>query len=87
VPADNVFGGGPKNANMWGRTLGESQYRWLQQALAHSQARYKFVFCPHVLGTGRGGVEDAGLCEWGGWDRRGRWGFSQQRPGWELPVH
>jgi hypothetical protein len=40
-----------------------------------------------VLGTGRGGVEEAGLCEWGGCDRRGNWGFTQQRPGWELPVH
>ena len=76
-----------KNRDWWGVTLGEAQYRWFKQTLERSTAKYKFVFAHHVLGTGRGGIEESDLYEWGGRDRRGEWGFAQQRPGWELPVH
>lgn len=73
--------------DMWDITLGEAQYRWLQQTLEGSHAKYKFVFAHHVLGTGRGGIEQAGLYEWGGRDRRGVEGFAQHRSGWSLPIH
>ena len=51
------------------------------------QAKYKFVFAHHVLGTGRGGIEESDVYEWGGRNKRGDWEFSQKRPGWELPIH
>ncbi|MBH9553846.1 metallophosphoesterase family protein [Inhella gelatinilytica] len=73
--------------DLWAITLGEAQYRWLAETLASSSARFKFVFAHHVLGTGRGGVEMAGLYEWGGKDPRGRDEFAQRRPGWPLPIH
>ncbi|MBH9575683.1 metallophosphoesterase family protein [Inhella proteolytica] len=73
--------------DLWAITLGEAQYRWLAETLATSKARFKFVFAHHVLGTGRGGVEMAGLYEWGGKDPRGRDEFAQRRPGWPLPIH
>lgn len=73
--------------DMWDITLGDAQYRWLQQTLEGSRAKYKFVFAHHVLGTGRGGVEQASLYEWGGRDRRGQDSFAQHRPGWALPIH
>jgi hypothetical protein len=78
---------GHKDRDWWGMTLGEAQYRWFQQTLEQSRARFKFVFAHHVLGTGRGGIEEAGLFEWGGRNRRGEWEFAQKRPGWELPIH
>ena len=40
-----------------------------------------------MLGTGRGGVDECDLFEWGGRNRRGAWEFAQRRPGWELPIH
>ena len=55
--------------------------------LEQSQAKYKFVFAHHVMGSGRGGVDECDLYEWGGRNKRGDWEFSQRRPGWELPVH
>jgi hypothetical protein len=86
-PVDNVRGGRDKGArDPWNVTLGDDQYRWFRQTLEESKARYKFVFTHHVLGTGRGGVETARLCEWGGYDRRGTDEFAQRRPGWELPI-
>ncbi len=87
---DNLFGGGhsdQKKRDLWNVTLGEDQYRWLQQTLENSPAKYKFVFTHHVSGTGRGGVELAGLYEWGGKDRSGSDLFAQKRPGWEKPIH
>jgi hypothetical protein len=87
VPVDNVAGGGDKRNNMWDITLGETQYKWLEQTLANSKARYKFVFSHHVLGTGRGGIENAGLYEWGGKNQKGTWEFDKMRPGWDLPIH
>jgi len=71
----------------WGMTLGDAQYQWFKRTLEQSKAKYKFVFAHHVLGTGRGGVENCDLYEWGGRNRRGDWEFDQKRPGWELPVH
>ena len=96
---DNAFEKGRDNSDrklqettrawrdMWDITLGDAQYQWLQQTLTHSKARYKFVFSHHVLGTGRGGIEQAGLYEWGGKDRRGVDSFAQHRPTWAMPIH
>ena len=86
-PVDNVFGGGKKNRDLWAVTLGDIQYQWFKKTLQESKAKYKFVFTHHVLGTGRGGIENAGLFEWGGRDKTGEWEFAQKRPGWELPIH
>jgi len=45
------------------------------------------VFCHHVLGTGRGGIEIATMYEWGGKDRNGAFNFAEKRRGWDLPIH
>jgi len=86
VPVDNIAGGGSKRSNMWDITLGDTQYKWFEQTLANSKAKYKFVFSHHVLGTGRGGIENAGLYEWGGKNQKGAWEFDKMRPGWDLPI-
>ena len=86
-PVDNVFGDGPKTRDRWEITLGDEQYKWLKKTLEVSKARYKFVFAHHVLGTGRGGIEEADLFEWGGKNKKGVDEFAQRRPGWELPIH
>lgn len=87
VAVDNRLGGGQKSRDQWGITLGEEQYQWFRQTLEASTARFKFVFAHHVNGTGRGGVELAGLYEWGGQDRDGTYLFDEERPGWEKPIH
>jgi hypothetical protein len=79
--------GGGRQRDLWAITLGDAQYRWLTETLKGSKARWKFVFCHHVLGTGRGGIEQARLYEWGGRDRNGESAFAGQRPGWTLPIH
>jgi hypothetical protein len=87
---DNPFGverSEKGKRDMWNVTLGETQYQWLKHTLEASTARYKFVFAHHVLGTGRGGIELAGLYEWGGKDRDGSDLFAEKRPGWEKPIH
>ena len=76
-----------KNRNMWDITLGDEQYKWFKETLENSQAKYKFVFTHHVLGTGRGGIEQAKLYEWGGYNSKGVWEFDKMRPVWELPIH
>lgn len=86
-PVDNVFGGGEKNRDMWAITLGDVQYKWFKETLEKSKAKYKFVFTHHVLGTGRGGIEQADLYEWGGKNKRGDSEFAEKRPGWDLPIH
>ena len=93
VQVDNVAGskkqgknGAPKR-DLWDVTLGDAQYHWLYKNLTESKARWKFVFCHHALGTGRGGIEEATLCEWGGKDRNGTSSFSEKRPGWPMPIH
>jgi len=77
----------PTSSDWWGITLGDAQYHWFKRTLEQSQAKYKFVFAHHVLGTGRGGIEASDLYEWGGRSNRGDWEFDQKRPGWELPIH
>ncbi len=86
-PVDNVFGGGEKTRDMWAITLGDEQYKWFKETLEKSKSKYKFVFTHHILGTGRGGIERAGLFEWGGKNNNGDWEFDAKRPGWELPIH
>ncbi len=91
---DNPFGNGKKEEkggkgkrDLWDSTLGDEQYRWLKKTLEESKAKFKFVFTHHVLGTGRGGIEQAGLYEWGGKERNGAFAFNNKRPGWILPIH
>lgn len=71
----------------WQATMGDRQYQWFKETLEGSDAKYKFVFAHHVLGTGRGGIERAHSYEWGGHGEDGTWDFDERRPGWELPVH
>ena len=78
---------GHKDRDWWGITLGDAQYQWFKHTLEQSKAKYKFIFAHHVLGTGRGGIEESELYEWGGRNKRGDWEFSQKRPDWELPIH
>lgn len=93
VTVDNVAGRRAKGGDsrgrrdLWQITLGDAQFRWLERTLADSPARWKFVFCHHVLGTGRGGIENARLYEWGGEDRNGADRFAEQRPVWSRPIH
>ncbi|NWJ96501.1 MAG: metallophosphoesterase [Chloroflexi bacterium] len=92
IAVDNTAGDaksteGKKKRDLWGITLGNLQYQWFKQTLENSKAKYKFVFTHHVLGTGRGGVENAKLYEWGGYNQQGAWEFNKMRPGWEMPIH
>jgi hypothetical protein len=81
-------GGGEKgNRDWWELTIGEAQYQWFRQTLEQSKSKFKFVFAHHVMGSGRGGVDEADLYEWGGRNKRGDWEFAQKRPGWEMPIH
>lgn len=80
-------GQGHKNRDWWGITIGDAQYAWLERTLEQSKAKYKFVFAHHVMGTGRGGVEEATLYEWGGDDKRGDRQFGDRRPLWDMPIH
>jgi len=80
-------GGGKGARDLWQNTLGEAQYRWLAATLMGSKARWKFVFTHHINGTGRGGIENASLFEWGGKGQNGADEFAQKRPGWGLPIH
>jgi hypothetical protein len=91
VQVDNPLGGGDQGAgkdrDWWDVTLGETQYKWLKKTLEESKAKFKFVFAHHVSGSGRGGIDECDLWEWGGRNKRGIWEFAQKRPGWELPIH
>lgn len=88
IAVDNdPYGTTQTNKNYWDITLGLEQYNWFKNVLQTSTAKYKFVFTHHVLGTGRGGIEEANLCEWGGYSKNGTWGFTQYRSGWEMPIH
>jgi hypothetical protein len=87
IAVDNDYAGGDKTRDLWQATLGAEQYQWLKSTLENSPARYKFVFAHHVNGTGRGGVEGAGLYEWGGRSPSGSYDFDAKRPGWGLPIH
>ncbi len=70
-----------KGRDLWNVTLGDSQYRWFRQTLETSTAKYKFVFTHHVLGTGRGGIEQADGYEWG--DSAN---LAAHRPGWDKTI-
>jgi hypothetical protein len=80
-------GKGGRDRDLWAVGIGDTQYRWLKKTLEESRAKWKFVFAHHVLGTGRGGIEQAGHFEWGGTDPRGAATFAEKRPGWESPIH
>lgn len=86
VPVNNVLGGGGVKRDLWEVTLGDEQYQWFKDTLKNSNAKYKFVFCHHVLGTQRGGVEVANLYEWGGYDNDGKWMFDKYRPNWDMTI-
>ena len=80
-PVDNAPGLERKERkNPWSITLGDEQYKWLQQTLDRSKAKYKFVFSIMFSGTGRGGVERAKLFEWGGYGQNGNWQFDKTGP-------
>ncbi len=87
VAVDNIFGGTARRGSLWDVTHGDNQYLWLKTTLESSTAKYKFVFAHHVMGTGRGGIELAGLYEWGGKNPNGTSDFSSRRPTWESPIH
>ncbi len=80
-----------RGTDNWGSTLGSEQYRWLEQTLNASRARFKFVFIHQLVGgtdnQGRGGVEVAGLYEWGGRGANGIDEFARHRTGWTAPIH
>ncbi len=80
-------GGNAKTSNLWSIGLGDEQYAWLKQTLETSQAKYRFVFAHHVMGTGRGAIEVSTNYEWGGVDPKGASTFAKERPNWELPIH
>jgi hypothetical protein len=79
------------STDAWVHTLGEPQYRWLEQTLAASTARFKFVFIHNLVGgldgQMRGGVEAAPYFEWGGRNLDGTYVLAQKRPSWSLPIH
>jgi len=62
-PVDNVFGGGAKSRDMWAITL-ETPISMAQADAGGKQGEVQVRLRHHVLGTGRGGVEMADLCEW-----------------------
>lgn len=75
----------PKN---WDWTLGYAQYTWLKNTLENSSAKYKFVFAHHIRAQGRGGITNAKLFEWGGYEQNGSsYTFPSKRPGWAKPIH
>ena len=76
----------PRN---WNWSLGLPQYTWLKNTLENSTATYKFVFAHHVRGHGRGGINEARLFEWGGYDGQNgtNYSFPAKRPGWAKPIH
>lgn len=73
----------------WNWTLGLPQYNWLKNTLENSQSKYKFVFAHHIRGQGRGGITNAKLFEWGGFDgpNGSSYSFTNKRPGWDKPIH
>ena len=72
----------------WDWSLGLKQYTWLRNTLENSTAKYKFVFAHHIRGQGRGGLTNAKLFEWGGYEADGKtYGFDKNRPGWGKPIH
>jgi hypothetical protein len=88
IELDNVDKNGMQiKGDSWDNTIGDEQYNWFKETLEESDAKYKFVFAHHVLGMGRGGIEEATLFEWGGNNKKGVWEFDTKRPNWEMPIH
>ena len=79
-----------KSGNGWASTLGEEQYRWLEQTLQSSDVTWKFVFIHHLVGgigkDQRGGAEAAQYFEWGGLSTDGTDQFDLQRTSWGKPI-
>jgi hypothetical protein len=72
----------------WNWSIGQEQYEWLKKTLEESDAKYKMVFAHHIRGQGRGGVTNAQLFEWGGYEQDGvTYSFTSKRPGWSKPIH
>ena len=77
----------------WLRTLGKTQYDWLNQTLSTSTKKFKFVFIHNLVGgvdadgQARGGAESAPYFEWGGKNLLGVDEFSSKRSGWQMPIH
>jgi hypothetical protein len=73
----------------WEWSLGKPQYDWLKTTLEGSSAKFKFVFAHHIRGQGRGGITNAKLFEWGGYDGKNgtNFNFPNKRPGWAKPIH
>jgi len=80
-----------RSADNWSRTLGLTQYQWLETTLKTSHAKYKFIFLHNLVGgetpEGRGGAEASHFFEWGGHDLDGKDTFKDHRPGWDAPIH
>jgi hypothetical protein len=80
-----------QTGNNWNRTLGKDQYFWFKNVLETSKTKFKFVFAHQIVGEGstdgRGGTEAVPFYEMGGENIDRSWGFSFNRPGWELPIH
>lgn len=71
----------------WAWTLGKPQYDWLKNTLESNTSKYKFVFAHHIRGQGRGGITNAKLFEWGGYEQNGtNYTFASKRPGWAKPI-
>ncbi len=81
------------NGNPWQRTLGDTQYQWLESTIKDSTKRFKFVFIHNLVGgvdingQARGGAEVAPLYEWGGHSADGSDLWSDMRPSWDMPIH
>ncbi len=92
VALDPYWYTGKRTNKGWDITLGTSQFHWLEQTLAASKAKFKFVFLHSLVGgldgQMRGGIEAAPFYEWGGMNDDGvTSGFASQRPGWSMPIH
>lgn len=90
--ADAVAGratkkGTAKTSDLWQVGLGDQQYAWFKHQLESTTAKFVFVFAHHVMGTGRGAVENSYFYEWGGKDPKNKVTFEQMRPTWDLPIH
>lgn len=90
-PFTNTTGQGGNDA--WLRTLGKTQYDWLEQTLKTSTKKFKFVFIHNLVGgvdadgQARGGAEAAPYYEWGGKSTSGIDEFATKRTGWQMPIH
>lgn len=73
----------------WDWTIGSQQYYWFKNTLEKSKSKYKFVFCHHTLGQGRGAKTTVMLNEWGGWkdNKKTSYQFDEYRPNWGKPIH